>query len=177
MLHPSSSPSSLNVSGQNPLTPLSPAGARTVLLRSRSSCFGVGGEGVCNQAGPSGSCSRPRKGVGHLHSGPCPLPPPVPWCQEPETRPGLPTRRGFLCFHPARPETPPEVPLGCLNFKVPRGVLPFQGGGSYRRSSWELGRGVGGLERQKKQGGLRTAAPAVAELCATLGGRYLHSVF
>lgn len=98
-------------------------------------------------------------------------------CQEPETRPGLPTRRGFLCFHPARPETPPEVPLGCLNFKVPRGVLPFQGGGSYRRSSWELERGVGGLERQKKQGGLRTAAPAVAELCATLGGRYLHSVF
>lgn len=60
---------------------------------------------------------------------------------------------------------PPEVPPGCLNFKVPKGLLPFQGGGPCKTVF--LGAGGEGLGLWKKQRVLRTAAPAVTNTFAT----------
>lgn len=119
LLNPSSSPSGLSVSRQNPHT-----------AQQLSRAWGMG---VTKQVPLRQLLQAHEEGVGHPHSGPCRR------CREPETRPGLPTRRGFVRFHPARPETPPEVPPGCLNFTVPKVVLPFHGGSSYRQPSWERG--------------------------------------
>lgn len=40
---------------------------------------------------------------------------------------------------------------GLLNFKVPKGLLPFQGGGIYGQASWEQRRGAGESEGRNQR--------------------------